>query len=68
MTNDQDRPASQSEAVPVRSPVAGQADNNDATPGQTGLLLELMREMRFRVAPARSNRSGLCPAILPVRR
>jgi protease-4 len=46
MTNDQDRPASQSEAVPVRSPVAGQADNNDATPGQTGLLLELMREMR----------------------
>ena len=46
MTNDQDRPTSQSDAVPVRSSVAGQADNNDATPGQTGLLLELMREMR----------------------
>ena len=32
MTNDQDRPASQSEAGPVRPPVAGQADSNDATP------------------------------------
>ena len=56
MTNDQDRPASQSETGPVRPPMAGQADGNDATPdsqanvmaqhGQTGLLLELMREMR----------------------
>ena len=54
MTNDQDRPASQSETGPVRPPMAGQADGNDATPdsqanvraqhGQTGLLMELMRE------------------------
>ena len=56
MTNDQDRPASQSEADPVRPPVAGHAHSIDAAPasqadvkaqhGQTGLLLELMREMR----------------------
>ena len=56
MTNDQDRPASQSETGPVRPPMVGQADGNDVTPdsqanvmaqhGQTGLLLELMREMR----------------------
>ena len=56
MTNDQDRPASQSETGPVRPPVAGHAHSIDSTPdsqpdvraqhGQTGLLLELMREMR----------------------
>jgi protease-4 len=57
MTNDQDRPAPQSEACSVRPPVAGLADSIEETPhsqddvrppqlGQTSLLLELMREMR----------------------
>jgi protease IV len=56
MTNDQDSPASRSEARPVLPPLAGQPDRIDETPGsqadvpaqhgQTGLLLELIREMR----------------------
>ncbi len=56
MTNDQDPPAPQPATGPLRAPAPGVAASFDTPPdsqagvtsqhGQTGLLLELMREMR----------------------
>ena len=56
MTNDQDPPAPKPATGPLRAPAPGVAASIDTPPGsqadvtsqhgQTGLLLELMREMR----------------------